>query len=180
MFKVQVIGNLGADAEVKDFQGNRFVSFKVAHTESRTKDDGTKVESTVWIGCTINGDGGKLLQYLKKGVKVFVSGSASLRVYSSKKVRAMVAGCDVRVDSVELCGGSSDAVPRQLATEDGALHDVSKLYWCQDAGVRNTFLFSTASEQFKVDENGFIFPTNQAVNDSNSEQSTEDSGQRAV
>ena len=31
MLKAQVIGNLGADAEVKSSNGKQFVSFRVAH-----------------------------------------------------------------------------------------------------------------------------------------------------
>ena len=33
MFKVEVIGNLGADAQVKDANGTKFITFRVAHTE---------------------------------------------------------------------------------------------------------------------------------------------------
>ena len=36
MLKVEMIGNLGADAEIKDHQGRKFVSFRVAHTEKWT------------------------------------------------------------------------------------------------------------------------------------------------
>jgi single-stranded DNA-binding protein len=32
MLKVELIGNIGADAEVKDYQGNKFVTFRVAHS----------------------------------------------------------------------------------------------------------------------------------------------------
>ena len=33
MIKLEIIGNLGADAEVKVYNGNKFVTFRVAHTD---------------------------------------------------------------------------------------------------------------------------------------------------
>ena len=64
MLQVQVIGNLGADAEVKEFNGSKGVCFNVAHTERWTDEQGTKHENTTWVSCILNGDGGKLLPYL--------------------------------------------------------------------------------------------------------------------
>ena len=58
MLQFQVIGNLGSDAEVKELNGNKAVCFNVAHTERWSQEDGTKRESTTWISCILNGDGG--------------------------------------------------------------------------------------------------------------------------
>ena len=33
MIRLEIVGNLGADAEIKDYNGNKFVSFRVAHSE---------------------------------------------------------------------------------------------------------------------------------------------------
>lgn len=101
MLRLQVIGNLGADAERKEANGRRFVSFRVAHSEKRS--DGTEV--TNWVACAMNGDGGKLIDYLKKGVKVWVEGRPRIRTYSSPKTHQIEAGIDLSVDNVELCGG---------------------------------------------------------------------------
>ena len=99
MLKLQIIGNLGADAERKTTNGRDFVTFRVAHTFKA----GDGREETTWVSCAMNGDGGKVLQYLKKGTKVFVSGRPRLRVYSSPKTHQMEAGIDLSVESVELC-----------------------------------------------------------------------------
>ena len=32
MFQCEVIGNIGNDAEIKDFSGKKYVSFNVAHS----------------------------------------------------------------------------------------------------------------------------------------------------
>ena len=80
MIKLSIIGNLGADAEVKNHNGKEFVSFRVAHTDRFTQDGQTK-ETTTWVSCILNGNGGNLLPYLKKGTKVFCHGDFSIRLY---------------------------------------------------------------------------------------------------
>ena len=45
MIKLEIIGNLGADAEIKQYNGNKFVSFRVAHTD-KWVDQQTGVIST--------------------------------------------------------------------------------------------------------------------------------------
>lgn len=156
MLKVQVIGNLGADAELQEKGGKKFVTFKIAHSDRYTKEDGTKVDSTTWVSCLLNWDDGKLLMYLKKGVKVFVTGRLNVRVYSSPKLKCMVAGIDCNVDSIELCGGSTDDVPRSLVVpETGAIVPVTKLYWLQQhEGI--TQLIGEHGGAYNVDANGFI------------------------
>lgn len=104
MLKVEMIGNLGADAEIKDHQGCKFVSFRVAHTEKWTdRATGQIVSRTVWASCTLNGDGGKLTQYLKQGTKVFIRGSMSMNVFSSALTHQMEAGLNISVWELELC-----------------------------------------------------------------------------
>lgn len=129
MLSVTIVGHLGADAEIKSKDGREFMTFRVAHS-NRYEKNGQKVEETQWINCLMHGDGGKLKEYLTKGQMVCVIGDASANIVSSPKLRRMVVGIDVVVRSVELLGGSAgrDAVPRQLATSDGVLHDVYKFY----------------------------------------------------
>lgn len=107
MIKIEMIGNLGADAEVKEYNGRKFISFRIAHTD-KWIDRATNQEhtSTVWASCTINGDGGNLRTYLKKGVKVFVRGSMSMNIYSSPKSHQMECGLNISVWEIELCGGT--------------------------------------------------------------------------
>lgn len=129
MVKIEVIGNLGADAEVKVSNGSKFVAFRVASTDKWTDDNGQKHEEVNWIDCTMANADSKVVQFLKAGVKVFVRGNAKARVYSSPKLRKMVASIQCAVMEVELCGGSSDTVPRQLIEpQTGALIDVQKYY----------------------------------------------------
>lgn len=158
MLSLNAIGNLGADAEIRTANGRQFISFKIAHTESWTRDDGTKNESTTWISCIINNANSPILPYLKRGVKVFVQGRFQSKVYSSPTRKMMVAGIDCSVDRIELCGGSSDPVPRRLVTSDGVLVDVSKYYWTQQPEQKYTELFGERGGRYLVDKNGFIVP----------------------
>lgn len=109
MIKIEVIGNLGADAQLQVVNGNKFVSFRVANTDSWTdKVTGEIKKSTQWISCSLNGDGGSLLQYLKKGTKVFVRGNANMVTYSSPKTHMIEVGVNLFVREIELCGGTKD------------------------------------------------------------------------
>lgn len=109
MIKLEIIGNLGADAEIKQYNGNKFVSFRVAHTD-KWVDQQTGVISTqtTWVSCSLNGDGKGLTPYLKKGTKVFVRGTPNFVVYSSPKTHKMETGVNLFVRDIELCGGHQE------------------------------------------------------------------------
>lgn len=97
----------------------------------------------------------KVVPYLKKGVKVYVSGNCSLRVFSSAKYRQMMAGAQINVQSVELLGGSTDEVPRQLVDANGVIHQVGKYYFADTKGVT---LYSMSGQEFDVDKDGWVKP----------------------
>ena len=80
MFKVEAIGNLGADAEVRESNGSKFISFRIAHSEKYTTNNGDQRERTQWIDVIISNAESKVLPFLRQGVKVYVRGHASLRV----------------------------------------------------------------------------------------------------
>lgn len=173
MIKVEVIGNLGADCEVKQSNGNKFGACRVAHTEKYTDAQGNVHESTVWVDIVIPDAENKVIPYLKAGVKVFVRGNASLRVYSSQKDRCMKAGLTINAREIELCGGSSDAVPRQLIDpSNGQLFDVTKCYWIgkETKGMKKADLVDITDAkggQYKMDSYGFVHPV---IVDSESEE----------
>lgn len=128
MIKLTIIGNLGADAELKNQDGRSYVSFRVAHSERRQQADGTTKETTLWVSCTINGDGGRLLGWLKKGTKVFIQGDADVRLYNSSKDHCLKAGLNCYVRDLELISTNVDAVPRELYDSNGVAHPVTKAY----------------------------------------------------
>ena len=176
MLKVEVIGNLGADCVVKESNGSQFATFRLADTSKYKTQNGEEKEVTNWIDCVINNAESKVIPYLKQGVKVFVRGNGSLRVYSSKKDRCMKAGLQVSVTEVELCGGSAEAVPRQLIDpENGALYDTQKYYWCNadTKGMKKAdtrLLVDQRGGQYLMNNQGFVCPLPE-----NGEENPEDS-----
>lgn len=162
MMNLEVIGNLGSDAEMRNENGKKFILFSVAHTDSYTREDGSRVENTTWVNCILNGDGGNLVKYLKRGTQVFVRGRQSVRVYSSAKDRCMKAGVDVNVREIELVGGKADDVPAQLVDKNGVIHEVYKAYYLLadgDGAFPVSNLQPTRGRGlFACDENGFVTP----------------------
>lgn len=164
MLQLSMIGHLGADAELKESNGKKFVSFRVAHTERFRDSAGNSKERTQWVSCALNGDGGELFKYLLRGTQVFVCGNMTLGIASSQIQRSMVATCNLHVRSIELLGGSSsDAVPRQLADDTGLLHDTIKLYTVsQDSFYKlkvpetGKVLYDVRGGQYVISKQGFI------------------------
>ena len=108
MLNFNVIGNLAADAEVKNFSSGDWVTFRVAHNFK----DADGKDRTQWVSCMLKGSGGKLLDYLKKGQLVFVCGRGSARVFSSHITKAYEVGLDVAVDRLELL-----SMPKKVSLE---------------------------------------------------------------
>lgn len=166
MLQFSLIGNLGGDAKLHDENGSKFVSFNVAHNDRWSDNNGNQRESITWVSCILNGDGGKVMQYLTTGRQVFVQGRGSVRTYHSPKLHQLVAGITINVDRLELIGGSSDEVPRMLSDETGVLHEVFKAYYLGLDDVK-TFklktaqtaeLFSKDGKIFHLDSKGWIVP----------------------
>lgn len=154
MMKLSVIGNLGADAEVIRDGGNVFVSLSIAHTERSKNGDGQIKETTQWISATINGDGGKLLEFLKKGTKIYAYGDMGLRLFHSEKDRMMKAGVNLYIRNIELIGANGDVVPKQLYDKNGIAHRIDKYYFCSD--YKTGELYARSGEIFTIDESGWI------------------------
>lgn len=81
--KVQLIGNLGADPEVKSFNnGGKVCNLRLACSESwKDKTTGEKKEKTEWVSVAIFNDGlvGVAERFLKKGSKVYIEGQLQTR-----------------------------------------------------------------------------------------------------
>ena len=103
MLRLEIIGNLGADAEKKIVNGVSFVAMNIAHSERITdKTSGEITESTTWVSTTISWNCDAILPYLKKGTKVFVRGFARLKVYTGHDGQKH-AGINLSALEVELC-----------------------------------------------------------------------------
>ena len=81
--KVMLIGNLGADPEVKSFQnGGRIANLRIATSENwKDKATGERKERTEWHSVVLQSDGlvGVAERYLRKGSKVYIEGQLRTR-----------------------------------------------------------------------------------------------------
>ena len=86
--KVMIIGNLGADPEVRTFgNGGRVCNLRIATSESwRDKNTGERREKTEWHTVAIFSEGLVKIceQYLKKGSKVYVEGALQTRKWQDQ------------------------------------------------------------------------------------------------
>jgi len=86
--KVILVGNLGADPEIRRMQDGRPVAnLRIATSESwRDKTTGERKEKTEWHRVVIFSEGlAKVAeQYLKKGAKVYLEGSLQTRKWQDK------------------------------------------------------------------------------------------------
>ena len=87
--KVMLIGNLGADPEVRSFQnGGRVCNLRIATSENwKDKNTGERQERTEWHSVAIFSDGliNVCENYLRKGSKVFVEGQLQTRKWQDQQ-----------------------------------------------------------------------------------------------
>ncbi|MGX7894480.1 single-stranded DNA-binding protein [Tsuneonella sp. HG222] len=86
--KVILIGNLGADPEVKSFQnGGRICNLRLATSENwKDKQTGERKERTEWHQVVLQSDGlvGVAERYLRKGSKVYIEGQLRTRKWQDQ------------------------------------------------------------------------------------------------
>lgn len=87
--KVQLIGHLGADPEVRSFQnGGKVCNMRIATSETwKDRNTGERQERTEWHTVAIFNDGlvGVAEQYLRKGSKVYVEGMLQTRKWQDRE-----------------------------------------------------------------------------------------------
>jgi single-strand DNA-binding protein len=112
--KVILVGNLGADPEVKHLEGDKVVAnLRLATTEAYKDKMGNRVENTEWHDLELwDGQARIAEQYLKKGMQIFVEGKIKTDSWQDeqgnnrKRVR-------IRVLSFTMLGGRPDGAIAQ-------------------------------------------------------------------
>lgn len=86
--KVILVGNLGADPEVKSFQnGGKVCNLRIATSESwKDKNTGARQERTEWHSVAIFSEGlaGVAERFLRKGSKVYIEGQLRTRKWQDQ------------------------------------------------------------------------------------------------
>jgi single-strand DNA-binding protein len=87
--KVILIGNLGADPEIRSFQnGGRVANIRIATSETwKDRNTGERQERTEWHTVAIFSEGlvGVVERFLKKGSKVYVEGQLRTRKWQDQQ-----------------------------------------------------------------------------------------------
>lgn len=103
---VQLIGRLGKDPEVKNFNDRKKAFFTMATSDSYKNQKGEKVEDTQWHNVVIWGSLADIAEkYLKKGNEVAVEGKLIHRVYESNGEKRFVT--EINVNDLVLIGGKN-------------------------------------------------------------------------
>lgn len=152
MLNLQVIGNLGSDAVVRESNGKSYTMFRVAHSDSFRRQDGTEVNNTTWVSCILSGTRPNLMPYLKRGQRVFVEGQMTTRIYDSAQYHCKMVSVELNVRNLELIG-IREEVPSKLYTEDGEQVQVTKAYV---TNFKKTTLKGFDGTEYNTDKSGVI------------------------
>jgi single-strand DNA-binding protein len=106
--KVQLIGNLGQNPEVKTFDNGKILAkFSMATTDSYNDASGKKIKETQWHNIVVWGNLAKIAEkYLTKGSEVAVEGKLTHRAYDDKNGKKSYSTEVVLSDLVMLRGKS--------------------------------------------------------------------------
>ena len=118
MVNVNIIGRLGADAELVNGKNGQFISFRMAVDDRKNNE-----KITTWFKVNFYSDrSAKLAEYLTKGKLINVVGTETVGTYSAKdgstQISRDVVASNIEFVSVGSGGTSSDtAVETKEATE---------------------------------------------------------------
>ena len=107
--KVELIGNLGRDPEVKYMpSGDAVASFSIACTESWKDKNGEKQERTEWVRISAFRRLAEICgEYLKKGSQVYIEGKLHTSEFEKDGVKRY--STEVIADEMKMLGGKRDA-----------------------------------------------------------------------
>lgn len=105
--KVIIVGNLGQDPEVRQFDnGNKMATINVATSERWTdKQTGEQREHTEWHRIIFNNRLAEIVgQYMRKGSSIYVEGSLRTRKWTDQQGIERYT-TEIRADSMQMLGG---------------------------------------------------------------------------
>jgi len=126
--KVILIGNLGADPEVRFSQdGKKIANIRLATTESwKDRQTGERRERTEWhrVVCFSDGLSGIIEQYVKKGSKIYVEGQLRTRKWQDQSgqdrytTEVVLDGFNGAMTMLDGRGGSGGDAPSYGSDDD--------------------------------------------------------------
>jgi single-strand DNA-binding protein len=121
--KVILLGRVGKDPEIKQFENGSIANFTIATDDSYKDKFGQKVERTDWHNVTIGTSGlvDVVSRFVKKGDLIYVEGKVKTREYEKEGQKRYVT--EIRVDTLKMMpkaqsggnsgGMNSDSAPMQ-------------------------------------------------------------------
>ena len=122
--KVQIIGRLGRDVELRQTpSGQSVASFTVATDESYTSRDGQKVEQTEWHRINVFGKQAELCgKFIGKGSLVYVEGKLRTRKWTDQSGQER-SSTEINADRVQFLDRKQEQPQRQAQAQTPAKHD---------------------------------------------------------
>ena len=119
--KVNLIGFLGNDAEVRTANNSSFTTFSLA-TKSSYKDKKTNqyVSHTEWHRCVVFGKLSEFAKTLTKGAHLQVEGELRSREYTSKKTDTEQRIWEIRVGTILKLDRAEKSLSEEQGQEDAA------------------------------------------------------------
>ncbi|HEX5437134.1 MAG TPA: single-stranded DNA-binding protein [Gemmatimonadaceae bacterium] len=113
----QLIGNVGADPEVRSTTGgHRVATFSLATSRTWKDGAGEKQEKTEWHRCVVWGTLADIVeQYVRKGDKLYVQGSIEYRQWQDKEGQTRYT-TEINVRELLMLGGGGGGGKRESAS----------------------------------------------------------------
>lgn len=107
--KVILLGNVGAEPEIKTFEnGAKVARLRVATSERWTDKDGNKHEDTEWHNVTLwRGLADIVERYVHRGSQLYIEGKITYREYEVNGEKRYAT--DIVANEMKLCGRAKDA-----------------------------------------------------------------------
>ena len=125
--KVILLGNVGSDPEIRESNGGKFATFRLATTDKGyTKRDGTQVpERTEWHNIVANSNIVSVIEtYVRKGTKLYIEGKLRTRKYTARDNTERTI-TEIYIDNLELLGGK----PQEQNSNQQRYQNASQQNW---------------------------------------------------
>lgn len=113
--KILLIGNVGADPQVRSFGDSKVASFSLATTEKRRDKDGNVVQETEWHNVVVWRNAAEVVEkYVRKGTQLYIEGKIKTEKYEDSAGVTKYA-VKVYATTLQLLGGADrqQAQPEQ-------------------------------------------------------------------
>jgi single-strand DNA-binding protein len=85
MNKALILGHLGKDPEIRNFESGKVANFSLATTERRKDKDGNRIDETEWHKVSAWGKLAEIIEkYVKKGDQILIEGKIVTRSYEKE------------------------------------------------------------------------------------------------